>query len=192
MPVIEKQMLATYYKYSEEEVDDKLIYENRLKEIDKNIAWQKERVKKGEIPYDLYLDFIKDYEEEKKKIVEQLQKGSKGVSNPELCVQFAVNYSIKLKPTWTFASYTDQQRLQFLLFQEGIFYNRAEDKCRTTGVNEAFAYIAELERLLQKCKSRTSRKNFDSAAWVASAGIEPASGASEALILSIVLRGRID
>ena len=172
VPVIEKQMLATYYKYSEDEVDDKLIYENRLKEIGKNIAWQKERVKKGEIPYELYLDFIKDYEDEKKKIGKELEKGSKGVSNPELCVQFAVNYSVKLKSTWTSASYRDQQRLQFLLFPEGIFYNRAEDKCRTTGVNEAFAYIAELERFLQKCKSRTSLKNLENAAWVARTRIE--------------------
>ena len=175
VPVIEKQMLATYYKYNEEECDDKQIYENRLKEINRDIAWQKERLKKGEIPYDLYLDFIKDYEEEKRKIVEELQKGSKGVSNPELCIQFAVNYSTKLKPTWASASYSDQQRLQFLLFPEGILYNRAEDKCRTAGVNEAFAYIAELERFLQKCKSRTSQKSFDSAAWVASTGIEPVS-----------------
>ena len=131
VPVIEKQMLATYYKYNAEECDDKQIYENRLKEINRDIAWQKERLKKGEIPYDLYLDFIKDYEEEKRKIVEELQKGSKGVSNPELCIQFAVNYSTKLKPTWASASYSDQQRLQFLLFPEGILYNRAEDKCRT-------------------------------------------------------------
>jgi hypothetical protein len=110
------------------------------------------------------LDFIKDYEEEKKRLVEELGKGSKGTSNPELCVEFAVSYPTKLAPTWSSASYTDKQRLQFLLFPEGIFYNRAEDKCRTTGVNEAFAYIPKLDRFLQKCKSRTSLKNFESAA----------------------------
>ncbi len=85
--------------------------------------------------------------------------------NTELCVEFAVTYSAKLAPVWSSASYTDKQKLQFLLFPEGIFYNRAEDKCRTTGINPAFAYIAELERLLQKCKSRTPLKNFESAAW---------------------------
>jgi site-specific DNA recombinase len=175
VPVIEKQMLATYYKYSEEENDDQLIYESRVKEINKEIEWQKGRVKKGEIPYDLYAEFLKEYEGEKKKISEELQKDSKGVSNPLRCVQFAVNYSAKLKPVWTSASYTEQQKLQFLLFPEGIFYNRAEDKCRTDNINPAFAYVVELERLLQKCESRTSQKNFDSAAWVASTGIEPVS-----------------
>lgn len=137
-----------------------------------DIAWQKERLKKGEIPYDLYLDFVKDYENEKKKVAKELENGSKGVSNPELCVNFAVNYSTKLAPVWSSASYTDKQRLQFLLFPEGIFYNRAADRCRTTGVNDVFAYIAVQERLLQKCKSRTPLKNFESAAWVVPTRIE--------------------
>jgi hypothetical protein len=44
-------------------------------------------------------------------------------------------------------------------------------------------------RFLKK-ESRTSLKDFESAALVASTGIEPVSGASETLILSIVLRGQ--
>ncbi|RYZ23107.1 MAG: recombinase family protein [Chitinophagaceae bacterium] len=172
VPLLEKQMLATYYKYNEEKDDDKITFEKRLKEIDKDIAWQKERLKKGEIPYDLYLEFVADFEKEKKAITDELAKGTKGVSNPELCVNFAVNYSTKLAPVWSSASYTEKQRLQFLLFPEGIFYNRAEDRCRTTGVNDVFSYIADLERLLQESKSRTSLKKLESAAWVARTRIE--------------------
>jgi hypothetical protein len=41
VPLIEKQMLATYYKYNEEKDDDKITFEKRLKEIDGDIAWQK-------------------------------------------------------------------------------------------------------------------------------------------------------
>jgi hypothetical protein len=35
--------------------------------------------------------------------------------------------------------------------------------------------LGKLEWLLPKCKSRTSIRNFDSAAWVAPTGIEPVS-----------------
>jgi hypothetical protein len=114
---------------------------------------------------------VTDFEKEKRKIQEELTTRAPRVSNPELCVEFAFNYSTKLSPMWSSASYTDKQRLQFLLFPEGIFYNRAEDRCRTTGLNDAFAYFAVQERLLQKSKSRTSLKNFESAAWVASTGL---------------------
>lgn len=44
-------MLATYYKYNEEKDENKITFEKRLKEIDGDIAWQKEQLKKGEIPY---------------------------------------------------------------------------------------------------------------------------------------------
>lgn len=175
VPLVEQQMLATYYKYSGEEKDDRLVYEKAIKEIDVKIEKQKRRLEDEEIPYAIYLEFVTKYEKEKKKVAEEIEKGSKGVSSPLRCVQFAVNYSCKLKPVWTSASYTAQQKLQFLLFPEGIFYNRAEDKCRTDNINPAFACVAELERLLQKCESRTSQKNFDSAAWVASPRIERGS-----------------
>jgi site-specific DNA recombinase len=62
-------------------------------------------------------------------------------------------------------------RLQFLLFPEGIFYNREEDKCRTDNANGAFQYIAELKRLLDSSKSRTLLKKIESAALVAPTGI---------------------
>lgn len=172
VPLVEQQMLVTYYKYSGEEKDDRLVYEKAIKEIDVKIEKQKRRLEDEEIPYAIYLEFVTKYEKEKKEIAEELGKNSKVVSNPLRCVQFAVNYSSKLKPVWTSASYMAQQKLQFLLFPEGIFYNRAEDKCRTDNINPAFACVAELERLLQKCKSRTSLKNFDSAAWVAPTGLK--------------------
>lgn len=66
VPLIEKQMLATYYKYNEEKDDDKLTFKKRLKEIDGDIAWQKERLKKGEIPYELYLEFVADFKRKRR------------------------------------------------------------------------------------------------------------------------------
>ena len=175
VPLIKKQMLATYYKLNEEKTDNKSTFIARLKEIDRDIARQKERLKKGELPYELYQEFVGEYEAEKKKITDKLAKASKGVSNPELCVEFAVDYSAKLATTWAFSTYTDRQRLQFLLFPEGIFYNRTEDKCRTTGINPVFRYIEDLERVLAQNKNRTPSKNLESAAWVAPTGIEPVS-----------------
>ncbi|HTL10552.1 MAG TPA: hypothetical protein VL307_19890 [Chitinophagaceae bacterium] len=79
-----------------------------------------------------------DYENEKKKIQEELTPASKGVSNLELCVNFAINYSTKVAPVWTSASYTERQRLQFLMFADGLFYDRKKDKSRTDNANDAF------------------------------------------------------
>jgi site-specific DNA recombinase len=175
IPAIKKQMLATYYKFNMEEAGEKTILENKLYDIAKNVERLKTRLKNEEIPYDLYLEFLADFEKEKKEIADQLAKCSKGVSNPEKCIEFAINYSMKLPSVWSSAKYSDKQRLQFLIFPEGLFYNREEDKCRTDNANEVFQYIAELKRLLQESKSRTHLKKIESAALVVPTGIEPVS-----------------
>lgn len=56
----------------------------------------------------VYLEFVADFEKEKKKIQKELAPDSQGVSNPELCVEFAVTYSSKIAPVWSSASYTDK------------------------------------------------------------------------------------
>jgi len=114
-------MLATYYKFNVEEALEKTIFENKLHDIAKNVERLKTRLKNEEIPYDLYLEFLADLEKEKKEITDQLAKCSKEVSNPEKCVEFAINYSMKLPSVWNSAKYSDKQRLQFLIFPEGFF-----------------------------------------------------------------------
>ena len=158
----------------------------------KKLERQKLRLKNEEIPYDLYLEFLADFEKEKKEISDQLAKCTKGVSNPEKCVEFAINYSMKLSSVWSSANYSDKQRLQFLIFPEGLFYNHEEDKCRTDNSSEVFQYIANLKRLLQESKSRTHLKKSKCAALVVSPRIELGYQVPETCVLSVVLRDRFE
>lgn len=160
-------MLATYYKLTEGELDDKTAILNSIQEVDNKLARQKKRLKEEEITYDLYLEFKGEYEKEKKELQDELANSGNGVSNPQECVDFALDYSLKLPSLWSSAGYTERQRLQFLIFPEGIFYNRKEDECRTHNANGAFQYIAELKRLLEESKSRTIFKMQNTAALVA-------------------------
>lgn len=130
VPLIKKQMLATYYKFVEEEVDDNTTLQKNLEEVRAKLERQKTRLKNEELSYALYLKFVDDLEKEQREIEEELAKPSKGVSNPEKCIEFAVTYPMKLAPLWSSAKYSDKQRLQFLVFPEGIFYNRKTDGCR--------------------------------------------------------------
>ena len=175
IPLIRKQMLATYFKFTEDEVDDKTVLLSNIQEIDRKLERQKKRLMEEQISYELYLEFKGIYEKEKKELEAEIAKCGKGVSNPQECIDFALEYSLKLPSLWSSARYTEQQRLQFLLFPDGIFYNREEDRCRTDNVNGAFQYIAELKRLLQESKSRTLLKKTKDAALVVPTGIEPVS-----------------
>lgn len=125
-------------------------------ELDRKTARQKDRVKNEEIPYSLFLEFQASYEEERKEIQKELDITPKGVSNPEECVDLAIQYALKLPSLWSLAEYREKQRLQFMVFPEGIFYNRKTDECRTGKVTGVFPYMAALERGLRESKSRNA------------------------------------
>jgi hypothetical protein len=88
-PLIRKQAIATYYKYSGDESDERSILLRKLQEIENKTTRQKGRVEKEEIPYELFLEFKAGYEKEKKEIEDVLAKEGKGVSNPGECIDFA-------------------------------------------------------------------------------------------------------
>ena len=160
-------MLATYFKFTDGEVDDRTTIMGNIQGIDKKMARQKKRLMEEEISYELYLEFKGIYEKERKDLEAKLAESGKGVSNPKECIDFAIEYSLRLPSLWTSAGHTERQRLQFLLFPEGLFYDRKKDRCRTDNANGVFQYIADLKRLLEESKSRTSIKKIESAALVA-------------------------
>ena len=116
-----------------------------------------------------------EQKKEKKELQDELAKSGNRVSNPQECIDFALDYSLKLPSLWSSAGYTEKQRLQFLLFPKGMFYDKKKDECRTDEVNGVFSYIADVAQVLKQSKIRNSKKNFDVAALVVPTGIEPVS-----------------
>jgi len=89
---------------------------------------------------------------DKKAITDEQAKGSKGVSNPGLCVNLRSTIPANLLLCGVLQVHRKAKASIFAV-PEGIFFNRAEDRCRTTGVNEVFSYIAGLVRLYRKVKA---------------------------------------
>jgi hypothetical protein len=85
----------------------------------------------------------------------------------------AINYSSKLNTLCTCEDYHQKQQIQFLVFSNGIRYNRKKDECRTERVNSVFSYIAQLARVVGKVKSGYKEENFSVSAFVENIGLEP-------------------
>ena len=62
---------------------------------------------------------------------------------------------------WNVGDYNKKQRLQFLLFPEGMSYNRITDECRTKRVNTVFLYISQLASILGEKKSGELSNYFE-------------------------------
>jgi site-specific DNA recombinase len=71
------------------------------------------------------------------------------------------------------ADYHQKQQLQFLVFLNGIRYNRKKEESRTERVNSVFSYIVQLARVIGKEKSVHKEENFSVSAFVENNGFEP-------------------
>ena len=68
-------------------------------------------------------------------------------SNLENYINRSAEFASQLTLLWTSGSFEQKQKLQKLLFKDGIYYNKQKDETRTTNLNSLFSVIASLQRV---------------------------------------------
>ena len=94
-------------------------------------------------------------------------------SNLELAVSKCLTIAQNLSQAWVSAEYEQKQRLQKLVFPDGILYNKQKGLVRTPRVNSLFEAIAILSSDSSKNKKADSSKNRLRFNKVPEIGIEP-------------------
>jgi site-specific DNA recombinase len=171
--LISQQMIAEYNRLNENKEDNIKNIDKQLNEVNKKLERLEERYVLEEITKDMFDKFQAKFIEERKDIEKEFAKFGKGVSNLQEYIDTAFRASSKLATEWTSADYNDRQTLQYLVFPEGIYYNRKKDECRTPKVNEAFRYIAGVARVLGQKEKRELQFELHIPSLVARTGIEP-------------------
>ena len=171
--LIKMQVIATYNQHTQESRNKEKMLEERMGEVDKKIKRLRERQANEEIARDLYEEFTTKLIGERKAIADELAKMGNEVSNLDKCVDEIINYASNLATTWDLAAYAEKQQLQFLLFPEGMSYNRKNDQCRTTRINEVFLSIAQLAHELPQNKNGDNTFVLSPSVLVPRTGVEP-------------------
>jgi site-specific DNA recombinase len=163
----------------------KELSENRLEntiEIKKNLTGLKnkleqieERFVTGEIDKGLYVKYSEKYQKEILKIEQEIDRTSKFSSNLEKCIESALEISMNLEEKWDSGDIRIKQKLQRLVFPEGIKYDKQNDQVQTIRVNSLFSPIQELTEVLSKNKNGDSTNYSQISALVTSAGFKPAT-----------------
>ncbi len=173
--IIKIQMTVTYNQLNKDKVDTSITLNKQIIELDKKIERLEERLINEEIDNTMFIKYGSRFKEEKAVLQKELASSSNSISNLQKCIDSAINYSSKLNTLWTSADYHQKQQIQFLVFPDGIRYNRKKDESRTERVNSVFSYIAQLAWVVGKEKSEHKDKIFSVSAFVEPTGLEPVS-----------------
>jgi site-specific DNA recombinase len=149
--LIRQQAIAIFNQCSQGCADQRALLQQKLAELQKKMDRLEERLMAEEIPSELYYKYVAKYSGEKEEVEVELSKTLE-VSNLDGCVDTAIDLAINLPKRWLAGDYNIKQRLQNLIFPEGISYSRETDQCRTTRINYMFLYLAYLKQVTLKMK----------------------------------------
>jgi site-specific DNA recombinase len=160
---------------NKDKAENKKLLEDQLKEIQKKIDAIEERFVLGEIDRALYDKFIPKYKEEKRNFIAQLTESDLNVSNLNKYIDLSLKIASNLHELWVSGSYNTKQKLQYLLFPEGIYYDKKNDMYRTERVNSVFNLINSCSGNYETQKKGKISYKTNLSPSVAGAGLEPAT-----------------
>lgn len=146
-------------------------FQNQINEIEVKLERLEERFINEEIKPDLYEKFAKKFRQEKQAIEENMKGCPVSGSNLEYFINRSVEISTELPSLWASSDYSNKQKLQNLIFPEGIYYNKKKDESRTTKVNSVFLQIARLKRVSGENEKGLQAAKPLKSLWVASTGL---------------------
>ncbi len=143
--------LHTKAKGQQEEV---AFYKKQLQETAQSLEKLEERFwVTGDMPKEIFEKYADPLRARQLEITQEMSKTENAISNPAEAIEKAVQIASNLPDLWASYQVGQKERLQKLLFPDGIIYDRQTGSFRTSKVNVVFATIAGLARLLGKNKT---------------------------------------
>lgn len=140
-----KVRLSSYFDLSQA---DESYNKKRIAELQNNLNLLEERYVLNEITREQFDKFSKKYTTEIEKLRQETRNFSEMSSNLENTIEKGLSIAVNASQLWLSLDYYDKQRLQYLLFPEGILYNNKTKRVLTNRLNLLFREIAEMARVL--------------------------------------------
>ena len=167
------QMAATYNRLNADKAAEQEELTKQRGSIIQRMERLEERYVLEEIDRQIFTKYKEKFATELQETDGKLAKCGSKVSNLQSVLQKALEMAPKLASLWASGDYGTRQRLQFLVFPDGICYDRKKDECRTQRVNSIFSCIAVGARLSADRKSGEFNNDIEFPALVDPLGVEP-------------------
>lgn len=141
------RMRQIWYEINKENIEKEQLFSQQLREVNKSIDTIEEKhYVKDEMNKEAFDKFYLRYATERKNIIDELAKVAQVISNPDEAFDKAINFSLELALRWHSADIKDKEKMQKLLFPDGVVFDQKNRAFRTERVNVIFM-------LFQACKA---------------------------------------
>ena len=145
IPLFKLQLKKIYNEINENQDKINGQFQKQLLELKNKMERLEERFINEEVKPDLYEKFSAKFKQEQWEIEQQIGGCPVSASNLEYYINRSIEFCTELPALWASGSFQDKQKLQKLLFKEGIYYNKQKDETRTTKINSVFLLNASLK-----------------------------------------------
>ena len=138
---------------NKEHIDLTKEYKSQLAEVEKKLEKIEEKYYVlEEMSKETFQKFQSRYSDERNDIIKKLSEVQPMISNFEDVVEKIVANCSNVASAWVSAGVGEKERLQKLIFPDGIEYDAKTGSFRTSRVNVLFQIIADLTRVLEETK----------------------------------------
>ena len=171
--VLSLQMSKLFFELNKDIIAQASLLKQQRTEINKKIEKVEEKFILDEISPAAYKKYLGKYQEERTQILKEIENCGVNSSNLQECIDFAIELSSNLLNIWKLADVTQKQQLQYLVFPEGVLYNKENDTFRTARVNSYFSLIPSLSEYYHKKEKAIDVTVEQISPWVELGGFEP-------------------
>ena len=166
-------MIRTYHKNTKENKDNSESCKKQLDTIQTKLERLEERHIIEEISLEMFNKYQVKFKAEVAEIQKLIHKSADMVSNLNEVTKMALDYSKNLNVMWRSGDYQDKQRLQYLLFPDGLVYDKKKEGCRTPRIDSTFLGILLTSQALDNKKIGIPPLELRYSDLVENNGVEP-------------------
>jgi DNA invertase Pin-like site-specific DNA recombinase len=172
--LLKDELEETFLQHNAEQIEAEKALRIKLNEVNKKIETLEERFAFGEIEKELYDKFIFRLREERNEISRSLSESSFESSNLSKMVEKSLELACNLQNIWNLGNYRIREKLQYLVFPQGILFDRKNEVFRTREINSIFLQIALVSQNLGTKKEGETGASPSLSHLVIPEGFEPA------------------
>ncbi len=144
LPALKLQLELTFNELNRSSLEAVKALKDGISDIEKNMEKLEERYVLEGLERHLNEKYTAKYKEEKHKLEEELQKAGKSISNLSAYTDKTLLIASQLGRLWQEGDFETREKLQYLIFPEGVQYERKNEAFRTPRVNSIFSLIRSL------------------------------------------------